>query len=256
MLLNLALASAYAEDLDCRLSESDYYDLRKELIELRRGEGSSIGVIAEGKQCEMALDAVLRNGPFIGVQRVEQAKSDSCTAVLRPAPGGYSLATFGDCRDPSMAGPSRMVSVGWWLPFGVSARWNEEIGAGFSAVVDMGWQLPAQNTPFDLSANAAPTGPATTLRPMVGFDLAPLEFSGSYLGFRTGFEIPLIMDADPFDPELGLVSFLAGHKWMANGFALQAGAGGVAELPMNDTGPRMATVYPALELRVGFTNRR
>jgi hypothetical protein len=261
MLLNLALVSAYAEDLDCRLSESDYYDLRKELIELRRGEGSSIGVIAEGKQCEMALDTVLRNGPFIGVQRkelsgVESATSDTCTAVLRPAPDGYSLATFGDCRDPAMGGPSRMVSVGWWLPYGVSARWNEELGLGFSAVVDMGWQLPSQNSPFDLSANTAPTGPATTLRPMLGFDLAPREFSGSYLGFRTGFEVPLIMDSDPFDPALGLVSFLAGRKWMANGFALQAGAGGVAEIPMADVGPRFAVVYPTVELRVGFTNRR
>jgi hypothetical protein len=256
MLLNLALASAYADDLDCRLSEADYYDLRKELIELRRAEGSSIGVIAEGKQCQLALDAVLRNGPFIGVHRLQAGESEACTAVLRPSEDGFELATFGDCRDPAMGGPSRMISAGWWLPYGVSARWTEDVGGGISAVVDMGWQLPAQDSPFDLSRNTYPTGPATTVRPMLGFDLAPRDFSGSYLGFRTGFEIPLIMDSDPFDPNLGLVSFLAGRKWMASGFALQAGAGAVAEIPMADTGPRFAVVYPTVELRVGLTNRR
>lgn len=252
MFLHLALAAAAAEP-DCSLSEPDYYQLRDELRTLRRGEGESIGVVAEGRECERALDAVIRNGPFLGVQRVgEERTPDQCVAVLRPGAGGYSLATFGDCRADA-SGPSRMVSVGWWLPYGGTVRWNEDIGYGLSLLFDGGIQgvLIGGEDPFDLGESTEPRS-TSSVRGMVGLDIANGELAGTYVGARGGMEAGLTTDGPV--PEIALVSFVLGRKWITNGFAAQLGGGVTTEMPLG-AGPRPGSLYPVAELRVGVANR-
>lgn len=251
MILHLALAAGAAES-DCSLSEPDYYQLRDELRTLRRGEGESIGVVAEGRECERALDAVIRNGPFIGVHRVgDERVQDQCVAVLRPGAGGYSLATFGECR-ASPSGPSRMVSVGWWLPYGGTVRWNEDLGYGLSLVLDGGLQgVIGGEDPFDLGESTTPRT-TSSIRGLVGIDIAREHLDGTYVGARGGIEAGLTTTGP--EPEMALVSFVLGRKWITNGVAAQLGGGVVTEMPLGG-GPRPGVVYPTAELRIGLANR-
>lgn len=252
MLLHLALTASAAEP-DCSLGEADYYELRDELRALRRGEGESIGIMAEGPACTQALDDVLRNGPFLGVHRVEDAPAeDQCVAVVRPGAGGYSVATFGKCRADT-SGPTRMVSAAWWLPYGGTVRWNEDFGHGVSLLVDGGVQgVLGGEDPFDLGSIGTPRE-TSSVRGMVGIDFAKGSLDGAYVGARGGVEAGLTTDG-PI-AETALVSFVIGHKWISNGFGAQIGGGVVTEMPLGQ-GPREGVIGPVAELRIGFANRQ
>jgi hypothetical protein len=244
MFLHLGwVLTASAEDRDCQLSTQDYYDRRRELRGLRRGEGESIGVAAEGEQCERALDDVIRNGPFLGVHRVEPGATDQCTAVLRPGSydRGYTLTQVGDCRSDA-SGPSRMVTP--WLPFagagddgqgvGVSGRWNEDLGRGFSGLVDVAFGTPSLgDEPIDGTPIVVTDAPL--LRALGGVDLAREGLRGGYFGVRGGA--------------------VMGHKWVGNGLSAQIGGGLTTEIPIG-LGPSPAWTSPVLEARVGLANRR
>ncbi|MEQ1505339.1 MAG: hypothetical protein ABMB14_24115 [Myxococcota bacterium] len=276
---------------DCALSEADYYALRRDLRDLRRSEGASIGVAAEGAQCGRALEAVIRNGPFLGVHRASGAP-DQCTAVIRPAASdghaappmatiggvppaatpaaraGYTLEVVGDCHS-DLSGPSRFVSIGYWLPFGGSVRWDQQVSHGLSVVIDGGWQavgLDAET--YDLGSAGEPVHDPE-FRGLAGFDLSRDGLRGGYVGVRAGAEWIIragsldnaidagSVEAAPsrLDPNVGIVSFVLGQKWISNGVGFQIGGGLSTEIPLG-LGPQPAWVTPVLELRGGLANRR
>jgi hypothetical protein len=260
MLLHLAVAStASANPNDCELSESDYFTLREEIRDLRRSQGSTIGIAAEGSGCQQALDAVVRNGPFLGVRRIEADQpgdryQEQCVAVVRPGPDGYQVDPVGSCQADS-SGVTRIISVGYWMPLGASVRLNQDMGRGVSSVVDLGWQAPDLGVnPFDLGSNLPPSGDSSKVRGMLGFDLARNGLMGSYIGFRGGVEYttpaPTI---GPVNATSGLVSFVLGHKWVGDGIAAQVGGGVLAAIPLGN-GPEPEVLYPTVELRLGGTN--
>ncbi|MEZ4241070.1 MAG: hypothetical protein R3F59_33895 [Myxococcota bacterium] len=257
MLLQLALASTASAAPDCQLSESDYYALREEIRDVRRGEGTSIGIAAEGARCQQALDAVIRNGPFLGVRRVEDDVEgpyhEQCIAVVRPGPDGYRVDRTGSCHDTGGSSPSRFVSVGYWMPLGASVRLNQDLGRGVSSVLDLGWQAPDLGVdPMHLGENLPPGGDSSKVRGLAGFDLARNGLMGSYVGFRAGVEYttPAVSAAHA---TAGLVSFVLGHKWIGDSIAAQVGGGVLAVIPVGN-GPEPESLYPAVELRLGATN--
>lgn len=261
MLFHLALANAwaggaesytYAEPSDCSLSEQDYYQLRDDLKRVRHDEGTIIGVAAEGAQCQKALDVVLRNGPFLGVRRVpDDAHPDACVAIVRPGPDGFQVSRSGVCMADT-AGPTRMVSAGYWLPLGASLRWNEHIGSGLSFVADFGWQAPDLGfDPFDLGNSVSVSGNTSRMRGLVGLDVARYGIQGMYVGFRGGAEFATGVEHQALTK--GLAEFVAGHKVINNGVALQFGGGLLAELPVG-IGPAPESLYPVIEVRVGLAN--
>lgn len=258
---------------DCSMSGDDYTELREALVSLRQMEGHSIGVAARGHQCSLALDTLIRNGPFLGVHRVTPGETDQCTAVLGPGPGGFALSTIGDCSGPHAEAHTdelyfnRVVSLAWWYPYGASVRWNEDLGDGFSLLLDIAWQLPEPGTRPDLSDDIEAGNRSTltlgmretAMRGLAGFDLSRDDLRGSFVGFRAGVESKLT-DKGPeslLDPNTGIVSFLFGHKWISEShFALQLAAGAAAEIPMRDVGPRPERLTPVIELRGGLAGAR
>jgi hypothetical protein len=269
-----------AQAADCALEEADYYEIRTALRELRLAEGGSVGVMAEGPACGRALDSVIRNGPFLGVHRVEGVTpEDPCVAVLQPGPRGWALGLAGECRSmpatgpvaritaepavPQSAlistsdlGPSRIVSFAWWLPYGVSVRLDQDLGRGVSALVDYAWHPPRLwSDQFDFGDTLGPTNVDTsTMRFLGGFDLTHESMRGTFFGARAGVEAST--PPEGMLAQYGIVSFVAGRKWIGTGgVTAQLGGGVIAEIPIG-LGPTKETLGPVAELRLGFANRR
>ena len=255
MILSLLVAqnAALAAD-DCTFSETDYYTLREELRTLHRAAGRSIQVAPVTPQCADALDTVLRNGPFLGVDEVFTAGDDPCVALLEPGGDrGWQLTMNGECRiEPR--GPSNMVSVGPWLPYGFSARYNRDIGGGLSVLADFGWAPPRLwGNPFDFKAYGNNFADSSSMRWLVGLDMTERGLRGAYFGARGGVEAATPLHS--VIPKYGAVSFVGGKKWIENGVAVQAGGGLLCEIPMGN-GPQPSLLSPVAELRVGLTSRQ
>jgi hypothetical protein len=260
---------------DCVSSEWTQAHLREELAAIRKREGASIGVQAADRQCRLLLDGALRAGPFMGVLRTDAlgpSPAPQCTAVVLPGVQGYAIELDGDCRASGVpldlvgepeGMPTHMWTAAWWLPYGGSLRWTEFVGVGdfggVSLVLDGAWQLGAalQDAPEVLGR--APSQ-ADRVRWLVGLDFTRDSLQGGYLGFRTGAEIPLVLESlqgdDGFTADRALASLLVGHTWLGHGLALQAGAGVTGKLVLReDAPPSGAEIMPVFELRAGFASR-
>ncbi|MEQ1567833.1 MAG: hypothetical protein ABMA64_19490 [Myxococcota bacterium] len=276
-MLPTLVAVAHA-GVDCSFEEADYYTLRDRLREMAQVEGRTVAVAAAGPRCQSAIDAVVSNDPFLRVARVSGPTPDHpCVAVVAPSPAGWDLELEGTCRsDPdtrevaTAVGNSaqtaqlrsvktrrdHMVSIGAWLPYGVTGRWNQDVGKGFSVLADFGWHPPRLwSDPFDLPQGTGPANRTTSsMRAMLGVDLTQDGLVGTYFGVRSGVEGSTPAEGGP-TPQLGLVSFVGGHKWSwDNHSALQLGGGVLAEMPLGH-GPLPTILSPVAELRLGFTNR-
>jgi len=249
MILALVVA-AHAAD-DCTFTESDYYQLRQQLQTLHKTAGRSIGVAPVTPACGEALDAVLRNGPFLGVHEIQGTTDDPCVALLEPGQDGdgWQLAMNGRC-EAEPRGPANLVSVGPWLPYGVSGRYNRDIGGGLSLLADFGWAPPRLwQDPFDFASHGNDNARSSSMRFLVGMDMTERGLRGTYFGFRGGIET-----ATPLHqviPKYGAVSFVGGRKWISDGLALQMGGGMLCEIPMGYGGPRPSLLTPVVELRAG-----
>jgi hypothetical protein len=255
---------------DCVPSESSQALLREELAAIRKREGASIGAQADSRQCRQLLDGALRAGPFMGVLRTDALGSTpppQCTALVMPGVQGYAIDLVGDCQESvvllDLAQPTRMWTAAWWLPYGGSLRWTEFAGVGdfggVSLVLDGAWQLGAalQDAPDVLGRAPAPTD---RVRWLVGLDFTRDSLQGGFLGFRTGAEIPLVLESlegnDGFHADRAVASLLVGHTWIKDNLALQAGAGLMGKLLLReDSPPEGAELFPLLELRLGFAGR-
>jgi hypothetical protein len=251
MLLVFA-AAAHAAAPCTTSAPSDVQEVRAQLRELRRSEGRSIEVTARGEQCGALLDAALRDGPFLGVRRADpDAVPTSCRADLVGTARGWALVQS-NCRGDE-SGPSRMTTFGAWLPYGVSARVNQEITSGVSLVLDYGWHAPSAL----FGGGIGKLGPAaentSTMRGLVGLDFASRGLAGTYLGTRVGVEAAT--PSGGFEPNQFEVAFVGGNKWVTNGLGVQLGAGFAARVPMGQ-GLQPHQLVPVAEVRVGWTNRR
>jgi hypothetical protein len=249
MILALVVA-AHAAD-DCSFTESDYYQLRQQLQTLHKTAGRSIGVSPATPACQEALQVVLRNGPFLGVHEVQTPNDDPCVALLEPGEGGdgWQLAMNGRCEVESR-GPANLLSVGAWLPYGVSGRYNRDMGGGLSLLADFGWAPPRLwSDPFDFSTYGNDNPRSASMRFLLGIDMTDRGLRGTYFGVRGGVET-----ANPIHeivPTYGAVSFVGGRKWISDGLALQAGGGMLCEIPMGH-GPLPSLLTPVVELRAGI----
>jgi hypothetical protein len=251
----LAVLATRAAGADCTFTEPDYYALRQQLRALRRTAGGPLGVVPSGPACAEGLEAVLANGPFLGVH--EAAEGEVCAATLEPGEdgGGWQIRVDSACRVDGHA-PQGMVSIGPWLPYGVSARYDREVVPGMSVLLDVGWAPPRLwDDPFDLgSLEGTNTPESSAMRALIGFDITRDDLGGAYFGARAGVEAAT--PAEGPVPRYGVVSFVGGRRWLSvQGITLQLGGGLMTEMPLLE-GPQPSLLSPVGELRVGWAGRR
>ncbi|MEQ1568853.1 MAG: hypothetical protein ABMA64_24660 [Myxococcota bacterium] len=250
---------------DCAISADDVAVVRDRIAELRRIEGASIGVAAVGPRCQQGLDLALRTGPFLGVYRSQAPISHDapCVAVLKPGVSGWELDPAGQCRgavkmdgEIASTGASRVTSVGWWLPYGGTVRVQQDLGEGWSALVDVAWHPPKL---WDVEYDRRYLGPdsdfTSSFRWLFGVDVGAGSLDGGYLGARAGFEAAT--PAGGMRPNEGIVQAVLGQRWIGpDRGVIQLGGGVQAALPIGarDEGPVVIT--PQVELRLGTASKR
>jgi hypothetical protein len=259
---------------DCSLTTADVTEVRQELQALRRRQGASIGVAAEGPGCQGVLDEALRTGPFLGVYRsdIPTDPDQSCVAVLRAAPDGWAIDPMGACRSEAMVGPgasqttqttpakdpepSRVFTVAMWLPYGATFRINQDLGDGIAAQVDVAWHPPKL---WDVGYGDKFLGPdsknTSSFRWLFGLEAGDGGLGGGFVGARAGFEAATPVGG--FQPNEGIVMGVLGHRWIGPERAVFELAGGFqGAVPIgshSDNGS--VVVSPVVDLRIGGGTR-
>lgn len=263
MLLLFGASSAQA---DCYVTEEDYQILRKELRDMRQDFGRPLLVAGDTPQCAKAIDAIAKNDPLLGIRLVPSepgmandtlghalaSSGQRCGAVLAPSSGSdwsgsqWELLPIGVCETPPDT-DRRVVSLGYWQPVGVSARWNEQISPGFALLIDGAMQVPTTSI----------TDPALqSWRVLGGFDISNDSLRGNFIGLRGGVERKLAeRKAPPDTMDSSVVAQgVLGRRWIwDNDVALQLGLGGVVLVPEGNYTPgRAMSAGPLFEVRLGL----
>jgi len=256
---------------DCALTSADVTEVRQELQTIRRRQGASIGVAAQGPGCQGVLDEALRTGPFLGVYRADIPSDGdaACVAVLRAAPDGWAIDPTGSCRSEVASGAgdmtpqamqspesTRVISVAAWLPYGGTIRFNQDLGDGIAAQVDLAWHPPKL---WDVGYNSRFLGPdsknTSSFRWLFGLEAGDGGLSGGFVGARAGFEAATPVGG--FQPNEGILMGVLGHRWIGPQRAVFELAGGFqGSIPIGpQAGRRAVVVTPAIDLRVGGATR-
>lgn len=265
VLFGLHLA-ALATDSDCVLTEEDYPILKRELRELRSQYGRPMMVSSDTPWCENALEAIAKNDPLLGIKVAERSQGQSareavayglhqagqeCGAVLQPVPGrvgDWELVEVGRCAVP-VSPEDRLLTLGYWhtgswYAPGVSLRWNEQVGEGFSFLVDGAVQLSL--------SPLTERGPLSW-RLMGGFDMAKSSLEGYYIGLRGGLQ-RMDEPGPTGEVEASVVGQgIMGRRWIWDHTTMQLGVGGMVLVPEGTYTPdRRMTAGPMVELRMGL----
>jgi len=262
------------EVADCSLTTADVTEVRQELQALRRRQGASIGVAAQGPGCQGVLDEALRTGPFLGVYRsdIPTDPDQSCVAVLRAAPDGWAIDPMGACRGEAVASlgaapagvasqamrdpePSRVFTVAMWLPYGATFRVNQDLGDGIAAQVDVAWHPPKLwNVGYGDRFLGPDSKNTSSFRWLFGLEAGDGGLGGGFVGARAGFEAATPVGG--FEPNEGIAMGVLGHRWVGPERAVFELSGGFqSAIPIGQHSQRAVVMSPVVDLRIGGGTR-